>query len=141
MPARFRLLDLFKWTTVVAVVLVPALAIARKQNHLSTHVAVAYIIAFWTPALVVAYFGFRWLAKGQNDRWAIYGMAVGIAFGIAVGCTSELGYWLSEVLEPGEPPHFNATKFGVIFGAIFGAFVGALIGGIAGRLSPRSVAA
>jgi len=134
---RFRLIDLFKWTTVIAVVLVIALAIAKKQYHLPTHIAVAYIIAFWTPPLAVAYFGFRWLARGRNDWWAIYGMAVGLAFGIAVGCTSDLGYWLSEVLEPGEPPHFNATKFGVIFGAISGAFIGALIGGIAGVIGRR----
>jgi hypothetical protein len=132
---QFRLIDLFKWTTAISVFLITAVAIASKQPHIPLHVALAVIIAFWTPPLAVAYFGFRWLAKGQNDWWAIYGMAVGIAFGVAVGCTSELGYSLSEFLEPGEPPHFNATKFGVIFGGIGGAFIGALIGGIAGIIA------
>jgi hypothetical protein len=136
---QYRIINLFQWTTVAAIVLFFFVNITRAippglrdvRHYLAA-------MAVWAVVLVPAYLSFRWLVRGRNDMWAIYGMCVGIAVGIAIALTTDVGYRLAEVFEPREAPHFNATQFGVAFGAVVGAFCGALIGGIAGIIKRHS---
>jgi hypothetical protein len=60
------------------------------------------------------------------------GLLIGLACGIVVGITTDLGLWAIATFNPGLPPQDFRVSFGVIVGMVIGAFAGALIGGIVG---------
>lgn len=65
------------------------------------------------------------------------GLCAGIALGIVVGMTTDLGLWAIATFNPDLPPRDFKIQFGVIVGAIIGAFAGVLVGGIVGMLRPQ----
>lgn len=130
---QFRLIDLFKWTTVIGVSLPLAIWFATTLIRLRPAERPGFLVGCTLLSAFVVV-SVRYLATDRHDRWTVTGLCVGIAAGVFIGANSGLGLWAIETFNPDLPPRDFEMTFGVIVGSIAGAFIGTLICGVAGAI-------
>jgi hypothetical protein len=122
---RFSILDLLRWTSVAA--------------------ALVLIFKFIPPLpalllcipLVTIYFAITRMADVQHNNWfAMLGCVVGITGGVLAGIFTDLGMVYLQY-RPDLPEQPFKTFFGAVIGSVSGAFVGAVAGGLAGFIVRR----
>lgn len=134
---RFRLIDLFKWVTIIGVGLPFVIWFFTKLTRCDNPRQVLGFLTGCTLLVAVACLGAIYFGTDKHDQWTVRGMGVGIAAGIFIGANTDLGLWAINTFNPTLPPQDFQFSFGVIVGSIGGAFCGTLIGGIAGIIRRR----
>jgi hypothetical protein len=137
---KYRLPQIFYWTTEIAVVLVIVLWLKQVADRIIGPRPLVYtrLAIVWVPIIIAGFAVERYLAKDEKNRWAIIGLAVGGFVGLMLAGRFEFGYALHTWLHPDAAVNAEMTHaYGQRIGLFAGIFIGALLGGIASSVFKR----
>lgn len=127
---RFRLTDLFNWTTAIAVVLFLVFRVVapiiETEDRVPHGIAVSRAVFFLAPVIVIGYVWIRMRVTTPRDKRTLRYAMWGAVIGAIVGAFSGLGQGFLSLRA--DFPSELAPSVGVLLGALPGVILGAWLG-------------